>query len=87
MCTFPTFLNPFITWVETSMLASRLAVCDKSNSTDATSSSLFSKLTPPTKSDEFSFSANHLAASLLAPFLLKTYTEDPLTLGSRKASA
>ena len=67
LCTRPTFFMPLNTFSAASMLASRLAVWERSSNTDANKLSLSSKLTPPTRSAVFSRSASQRACSLLAP--------------------
>ena len=68
-------------------LAVKEAVWDRSRSTEASTSPLFSSETPPIKSDAFSRSASQRAASVVAPRWDKMYTDEPSTLRSRIESA
>ena len=71
----------------TLLLASRVALCERSSNTDASMSSLSFSVTPPTRSEAFSLSAKRRANSLLAPLGDKTNTELPRTLRLVNASA
>ena len=64
-----------------------VAVCDKSNKVLANMGSLSFKLTPPIKSDSFSFFAKYLALALVAPRSDKAKTDDPRAVCLVKASA
>ena len=72
LCRFPIRPSDLSTWLPTSALALRVAVCCRSTSTEASRLSLSSIETPPTKSDAFSCFASHRAASLLAPLCERT---------------
>ena len=64
-----------------------VAACDKSSSVLARTGSLPPKLTPPIKSDSFSFFAKYRALALVAPFSDSANTEEPRAAGLVKASA
>src|SRR3569833_1399209 len=64
-----------------------VAVCERSSNTDFSTPSLSSRLTPPMRSEAFSFSASQRAASLLAPLPDRTYTAEPRAMRSLTASA
>src|SRR3569832_1246043 len=64
-----------------------VAVCERSSNTDFSTPSLSSRLTPPMRSEAFSFSASQRAASLLAPLPDRTYTDAPRAMRSLPASA
>ena len=87
LCVLPMRLSEENTLSATAWLASMVALCDRSSSTEASMSSLPPSDTPPTRSALFSLAASRRAYSELAPLRDSTKTELPDTLDLRKASA
>ncbi len=85
--TLPMRSSSSMTFCAASTLALMLAPCDRSSSTDASTLSLSSSETPPTRSAAFSRSASQRADSSLAPRADSTYTDEPTTERSRYESA